>query len=177
MILLVYFPLAWAGLIEEHSLLDEDLPTPLSLAASVAFCMFCEDFVFYWTHRLLHWRVLYPHIHKIHHTYKTTVSITSEYAHPIEYIFSNLAPSGAGPFLLGYRMHCLTVFAWYVVRMSETLDGHGGYEFSWSPFRLIPFSGSSEYHDWHHSENIGNYASFFCIWDTVFNTNHHYFKK
>ena len=35
------------------------------------------------------------------------------------------------------------------MRVMETVDGHCGYEFSWSPYRLLPFSGSSEYHNFH----------------------------
>jgi methylsterol monooxygenase/4-alpha-methyl-delta7-sterol-4alpha-methyl oxidase len=105
-----------------------------------------------------------------------TIGIASEYAHPVEYALGNLLPLSVGPLLLGPKMHILTLFAWYAVRTGETLDGHCGYEFSWSPYRLVPFSGSSEYHDWHHSENIGNYASFFRIWDTVFGTNKDFYK-
>jgi sterol desaturase/sphingolipid hydroxylase (fatty acid hydroxylase superfamily) len=37
-------------------------------------------------------------------------------------------------------------------------------------------SGSAEYHNFHHSHNIGNYSSFFSVWDTVFGTNKHYFE-
>ena len=58
----------------------------------------------------------------------------------------------------------------------ETIDGHCGYEFSWSPYRLLPFSGSSEYHNFHHSHNVGNYGSFFSYWDTFFGTNGDYFR-
>jgi sterol desaturase/sphingolipid hydroxylase (fatty acid hydroxylase superfamily) len=176
MIALLFMTGSHFEVLKEHSMLDEDLPTPLTLAFSITFCMFCEDFAFYWSHRFLHWKVIYPHIHKIHHTYSTTVSIAAEYAHPIEYVLGNMLPASLGPLILGPKMHVITVWAWYSVRIAETLDGHCGYEFSWSPFRLIPFSGSSEYHDWHHSENIGNYSSFFRIWDTVFNTNSHFFK-
>ena len=78
--------------------------------------------------------------------------------------------------ILGERMHLLSVFAWMAIRVGETLDGHCGYEFSFSPFRLIPFSGSAEYHNWHHTENIGNYSSFFQIWDSVFGTNKDFFS-
>jgi len=136
--------------------------------------MFCEDFVFYWSHRTLHHPTLYPYIHKMHHTYNTTVGIAAEYAHPVEFVLGNMLPTAVGPLILGPNIHVLTIFAWYTVRFGETLDGHCGYEFSWSPYRLIPFSGSAEYHDFHHSVNIGNYGSFFCIWDTVFGTNQAY---
>jgi len=58
----------------------------------------------------------------------------------------------------------------------ETADQHSGYEFSWSPYRLIPLSGSANYHNFHHSHNVGNYTSLFTIWDTLCGTNSHYFK-
>jgi len=171
----VYLTLDHFGLLEPHAVAVEDLPSSLTLALTITFCMFCEDFVFYWTHRFLHWKVIYPYIHKMHHTYSTTVGIAAEYAHPVEFLLGNMLPTAIGPLILGPNVHLLTIFAWYTIRFSETLDGHCGYEFSWSPFRLIPFSGSAEYHDWHHSANIGNYGSFFSIWDSVFGTNKAYY--
>lgn len=62
------------------------------------------------------------------------------------------------------------------MRVGESLDSHSGYEFSWSPYRLLPLSGSASYHDFHHSTNIGNYGSYFTFWDTLFKTNTVYFK-
>lgn len=173
----IYMFLSSQGLLEEHSSAIEDLPDTVTLAASIFFFMLCEDFCFYWTHRTLHHKALYPYIHKMHHTHTTTVGIAAEYAHPIEFIFGNMLPTSIGPMILGPSAHMLTIFAWYTVRFGETLDGHCGYEFSWSPYRLIPFSGSAEYHDFHHSVNIGNYGSFFCIWDTVFGTNKVFYKQ
>ena len=105
-----------------------------------------------------------------------SIGIASEYTHPVEYALGNLLPAAIGPILLGPKMHLVSVFAWYAVRVGESLDGHCGYEFSWSPFRLIPFSGSAEYHDFHHSSNVGNYASFFCVWDNIFNTNKDFYE-
>jgi methylsterol monooxygenase/4-alpha-methyl-delta7-sterol-4alpha-methyl oxidase len=104
------------------------------------------------------------------------VSIAAEFSHPLEFIFANLIPTAIGPALLGANMHLVTVFAWYAVRVGETLDGHCGYDFSFSPYRLIPFSGSAEYHDFHHSNNVGNYSSFFSLWDTIFGTNKAYYE-
>lgn len=154
----------------------EDLPDSLTLALTITLFMLMEDFCFYWTHRLLHWRVIYPYIHKMHHTHGTTVGIAAEYAHPVEFVLGNMLPTSVGPALLGPNVHMLTVFAWYMIRFGETLDGHCGYEFSWSPFRLIPFSGSAEYHDFHHAANVGNYGSFFSIWDSVWGTNKAFYE-
>lgn len=47
----------------------EDLPDTWTLMATIAFCMICEDITFHFSHRFLHWRRIYPYIHKIHHTY------------------------------------------------------------------------------------------------------------
>ena len=137
--------------------------------ATIAFCMICEDFAFHFTHRFLHWRRIYPYIHKIHHTYVTSVGIAAEYSHPLEFIFGAVIPGALGGLILGKRMHFCTFLIWGIVRLGETLDGHCGYEFSWSPYRLIPFSTSASYHDFHHSHNMGNYSSFFSFWDTIFN--------
>jgi len=125
---------------------------------------------------MLHHPKLYPHIHKIHHEYNITVSIASEYAHPLEILVANILPTALGAKILGSKMHILTYFMWLVIRVMETCDGHCGYEFSWSPYRLLPLSGSSNYHNFHHYQNVGNYGSFFTLWDTICGTNRHYFK-
>lgn len=154
----------------------ESLPSSLTLLCSVPFFMFVEDLTFSCSHWLLHRKWLYPYIHKMHHTHMTPVGIAAEYAHPIEFIFGNLLPTSLGPLLLGKHCHVFTVMVWYAIRGGETIDGHCGYEFSWSPYRLIPFSGSAEYHDFHHTHNVGNFSSFFSLWDTVWGTNTDFYK-
>lgn len=81
-----------------------------------------------------------------------------------------------GPLFLRDKMHLGTLCFWLILRVFETIDGHCGYEFSWSPYRLLPFSGSAEYHHFHHSHNVGNYSSFFYYWDSLCGTNKPYFK-
>ena len=65
---------------------------------------------------------------------------------------------------------------WIIARTGEAHEAHVGYEFSWSPYRLIPFSTDASYHDYHHSHNIGNYSSQFIFWDTLFGDNKTYRK-
>ena len=164
----------YLGLTDEHSMAVEDLPDVQTFILSLVFFMLVEDFIFYWSHRALHIKAIYPYIHKMHHNHSSTVGIAAEYAHPLEYVFGNMFPTTVGPFILGYKSHFVTILAWYIFRYAENLDGHCGYDFSWSPFRLIPFSSGGEYHDYHHAANLGNYSSLFSIWDTVWGTNKDY---
>ena len=75
---------------------------------TVIFCMVCEDFTFHMAHRALHWKKIYPYIHKIHHRHVTTTGIAAEYAHPIEFVFGNLIPSLVGALILGPNIHLFT---------------------------------------------------------------------
>jgi sterol desaturase/sphingolipid hydroxylase (fatty acid hydroxylase superfamily) len=86
---------------KEMKMTMEDWPSRLVIIKQIIFFMLVEDSVFYWSHRLLHHPRVYPYIHKRHHEYKDTVSIASEYAHPLESILSNTLPTVAGFKLLG----------------------------------------------------------------------------
>ena len=148
----------------------DSLPSSFEIIVQTVFFMLTEDFTFYCAHRFLHNEKIYPYIHKIHHEYTNVVSISSEFCHPLEFIFSNALPTNLGPLLLGKRCHFITFVMWIIMRIGETSDGHCGYEFSWSPYRLLPFSGSSEYHNFHHLNTKGNFSSFFTFWDRILNT-------
>lgn len=95
----------------------------------------------------MHRKWLYPYIHKLHHQHVNPLGIASEYAHPVEFNLGNIVPVMAGPLLLGKYIHMFTFLAWMMIRQAETNDTHSGYDFSFSPFRLIPFTGQAEYHD------------------------------
>jgi len=71
----------------------ESLPGSGTLMGTLAFCMICEDVTFHFVHRFMHWRVIYPYFHKVHHTYQTTIGIAAEYSHPVDFILGSLLPS------------------------------------------------------------------------------------
>eukprot|EP00916_Digyalum_oweni_P003916 GHVL01006984.1.p1 GENE.GHVL01006984.1~~GHVL01006984.1.p1 ORF type:complete len:159 (+),score=23.76 GHVL01006984.1:70-477(+) len=52
-----------------------------------------HETLFYWLHRFLHISYIYKYIHKKHHKYIVSVSIASQYAHPIESIIANILPT------------------------------------------------------------------------------------
>ena len=152
------------------------MPSPMTFASQIMFCMLIEDITFYFSHRLLHHPKIYPSIHKIHHENKVNFCLAAFHTHPIEYIFGNILPMVMGPAFLWHRIHRASVFGWYFVRIVETLECHSGYSFPFSPFRLLPFQLEADYHFFHHNSNVGNYATFFTWWDTVFGTNTEFYK-
>jgi sterol desaturase/sphingolipid hydroxylase (fatty acid hydroxylase superfamily) len=151
--LLVTFPLSALGALYsqnwevEFSFEIEKFPDSFTLLLSICFFMICEDFGCHFTHRILHWRVIYPYIHKIHHTYSNSIGLTAEYTHPLDYLFACTLPGALGALILGKDCHFFTTMVWGFVILGETIDNHSGYEFSWSPYRLIPFTTSARYHD------------------------------
>ena len=142
--------------------------------ASIIFLILCEDLTFHFAHKFLHQKWIYPYIHKKHHDYHVTVSISSDYSHPAEFYIAGLLPSSVGGLLLGNSVHLSTMLMFGLMRTFESIDGHTGYEFPWSPYRMLPFSASTEYHDYHHSHNVGNYSSFFTVLDTLFGCDRDY---
>jgi sterol desaturase/sphingolipid hydroxylase (fatty acid hydroxylase superfamily) len=106
-----------------------------------------------------------------------SISLASEFSHPVDYFITGLIPSSVGNAILGPNMHYFGYLVWVFIRVSETNSGHCGYDFPWNPYSLIPFSTTSPYHDFHHSKNVGNYSSLFRTWDTIFGTNKVYFES
>ena len=106
--------------------------------------MVIEDFFFFLAHSALH-RPQFYWIHKRHHEYNVTVSIAAEYCHPLEFFLANMLPTAMGFKVLSMvgEVHMATIMLWTFIRVWETSDGHCGYEWSWSVFRLLPMSGSS----------------------------------
>jgi 4-alpha-methyl-delta7-sterol-4alpha-methyl oxidase len=155
----------------------ERIPSAPLVFAQVIISTLLEDFIFYFMHRLLHHPKLYSKVHKKHHSFYNVFHMSAVYAHWLEFIIANLMPLFAGAILLGPKMHMVSLVTFIMFRMIETHETHSGYEFPWSPFKILPFSTDSAYHNYHHLKNIGNYSSFFMTWDSIFQTNKNYFKE
>jgi len=179
--ILVITPLAgfanyFTGIPVNHDFSVEGIPTIYKFVAQNFFCVFVLDFLFHMNHRLFHHPFVYKRLHKIHHEYKVSIFCATVYCHPIEMLVCNIFPSIAGPLILGKSMHVTAVTGWLIPIGVGSIVDHCGYEFTWSPFRLVPFTCDYGYHVFHHSHNVGNFSTFFHFWDTILGSNNKYYQ-
>jgi len=154
----------------------EELPSLAKFLFQMFWMMIMEDFSFYFSHKLLHHPKLYPHIHKVHHESKSTISLSAIATHPVEYLLGNVIPTSLGLLLCPGRIHITTMTLFVYARIVDTVEGHSGYDLPYTMTRWIPLTVTSNYHNYHHLVNIGNYASQFVIWDSIFGSNKEYYE-
>lgn len=116
-----------------------DLPSAVEVARDLAVSALAREALFYYAHRVFHWRPLYRRFHKTHHKFTAPVAFASQYAHPLEHVLANTLPIVLPPALL--RSHVLTFWLFLAYQLVETATVHSGYDF---------FHGLARKHDRHH---------------------------
>ena len=131
-----------------------------------------NEMLFYSGHRLLHTPALYARIHKQHHSYKNTRSFAAEYAHVVEDVLTAYMPFLAGLVLMSAHFHI--VFCWFLLRLTETYEGHSGYCLRDSVLGRLGLSHwrQAVFHDHHHTVNMGNFG--WELLDYIFGTMDHW---
>lgn len=131
--------------------------------------LFVEDFTFYFFHLLLHTQWFYRNVHKKHHDANMVVCWATLDNHWLETFFSGVTTFSGG-WVLGRRMHFVSLMVFASLRVWESHDVHSGYKLPFSLFNLFPFMVDPPYHDFHHSANSGNYSMTLKFWDWYFGT-------
>ncbi len=149
------------------------LPAWWVLLLQLLFCIYLDDFLYYWMHRAMHGRFLLKRVHGLHHRVLAPWAITGHYMHPLEYVLTGTL-AFLGPALLG--AHVALLWIWIVFRQWEAAEGHCGYALPFSPTRFLPGSHGALHHDFHHARVRGNYAGFLPLWDRVFKTTVHNYQ-
>jgi len=116
------------------------IPDIYTIIIDIIMFIFIIEILFYYSHRLLHIPYLYKKIHSIHHKYTAPNALISLYAHPIEYIISNILPVMIGPLLC--KSHIITIWIWILISLFNAMTVHSGYK--------IFFIPNSTKHDYHH---------------------------
>lgn len=177
--------------------MDGPLPSIPSMVFELVFYLFCNETMSYWVHRALHHRWFYKSIHKKHHTFARSVGVAAEYSHPVESALNGVIPLFIGPILFslcgnhlakaapaifavsgghGHGTHYGFLATWVAARTLDTVNAHSGYQFPAfiAPFNNLLGCGGAEFHDFHHSHNIGNYGAVTYLWDYVCGTDKAY---
>lgn len=143
----------------------EHWPTLMENTRNMILLALFHEFGFYSTHRIMH---TYPSLykyHKVHHEYKMNTTLASQHNHPIDFILSIGGPALLAVFIV--NPHSSTLFQFTVWTMVANLDDHVGYSFPWSPVRWFPFSAATDEHEFHHSKNLGCFASKLSIYNSL----------
>ncbi|KAL7017925.1 hypothetical protein ACKWTF_010569 [Chironomus riparius] len=154
----VYYAFKWRGFPNIYILPN---------ITTVMITCFINDHIYdianYTVHRTLHHKLLYKHIHKMHHEFISSIAIALIHAHPIEHLFSNIFPIAIVPFVL--RCHISTAWIWVMVLLASSIIEHSGYH--------LPFINSTEFHDFHHVKFDSNYSTL-GLMDRIFGTDKAY---
>ncbi|KAM4607454.1 cholesterol 25-hydroxylase-like protein [Polymixia lowei] len=147
-------------------------PELCAVVRDVLACLLLFDSQYFVWH-LLHHKVpwLYQSFHKEHHRYTATFSLTTEHSGVWETLSLSFFAT-VSPALLG--CHPLTEMLFFTLNIWLSVEDHSGYDFPWSPHRLVPFGlyGGAPHHDLHHLKFKVNYAPYFTHWDRLFGTLH-----
>ncbi|XP_059469048.1 fatty acid hydroxylase domain-containing protein 2-like [Neocloeon triangulifer] len=125
------------------------LPSIVSVFFQLGVYTAIREITFYYSHRMMHHRWIYKHIHKQHHEWTAPIAMITLSCHPLEHLFGNIVPLSLGPVVLG--SHPLVHWMWFVLVTAFPVSKHSGYH--------LPLLPSPEFHDYHHmtnSECFGN---------------------
>lgn len=125
------------------------------------------DFLFYVQHYCMHTKWMYKHIHFEHHLFRQTFPLASEAGHYIDSL-----TLGVCILLSAYFVNPKTIQSIYTsiaILRWHSVESHCGYDLGF--YRLsFGLLSSSPVHATHHTRVVGNYGTFFTIWDRLFGT-------
>lgn len=132
----------------------------------------CDEVFFFAGHWLLHRKLVYKHIHKMHHKFKVTSAWTSFYAHPLDNLFVMWAALGAPaammrhgwvrcsvPVVVLFMFAAVVTFicSHHTVRQGKGKGGKAG---------VVAGTGHLQHH-LHFNVNYGNFTMFDAWFDTL----------
>lgn len=126
-----------------------------------------HDSYYYFAHRAMHSKLLFRHVHRVHHEFTNPTPFASYAFHPFEAVIE-LAIIGA--LLLVMPIHPLAVATYYVIFTALNIVSHLGFELY--PAWVSRWFITSAHHNLHHTRVVGHYMLLFNIWDRALGTNY-----
>jgi sterol desaturase/sphingolipid hydroxylase (fatty acid hydroxylase superfamily) len=152
----------------------ERLPTFIDFCSQIVILFLISELTFYFDHTLMHTRYLYKYVHKWHHEYNQPLAPIAHYLHPVEAALECARFAVVAFILFGSRIHFISGLFELLQINIVSLQSHSGYAFPWEFWGNFPGTTGADSHDFHHSHNIGNYASSFAFLDYLFGTDKAY---
>ena len=139
---------------------------------SIVGAILLHDTYFYWTHRLMHHRALFPLFHRVHHLSNNPSPWASYSFAPAEAVVE----AGIFPVtVMLLPIHPLAFGLFMMWQIVFNVSGHTGFEFHprWLMDTPLGFLlNTPTNHVMHHEKMHGNYGLYFNVWDRVMGTNH-----
>ena len=132
---------------------------------------------FYWAHRAMHSKLLFKHVHLVHHRSINPTPFAAYSFHPIEAVLEGLYLLIFTMVIPSYR-YMVLFHTFYAMLLN--IYFHTGYEFFPKNFlrgRITKWINTSTHHNMHHSKTHGNYSLYFNFWDRILGTNHPEYQK
>lgn len=130
---------------------------------------FVLDFFYYWFHRTMHSRLLWP-MHELHHSDENMNALTAQRGHILETLVSPVFLTF--PMAILFRLPALDIAILSLIPQAYHFLSHANIRLSYGPLWWLLIS--PDYHRIHHSieprHRDKNYANWFPIWDIMFGT-------
>jgi len=149
---------------------DFQIAGPAYALAMLPAVIVAQDAYFYWTHRLMHHRLLFKRFHLLHHR---SISPTPWAAYA--FAVPEAVVQGAFlPLMLCFvPLHAVTIFAWMAVQIVRNVMGHAGVEVhpkGMARSRWFGWNNTTTHHDMHHQTGRHNFGFYFTWWDRLMGT-------
>lgn len=142
------------------------------LLFTIVLVLLIHDTYFYWGHRFMHLKNIYPHVHLVHHKSINPTPWAAFCFHPWEAIIE----AAVIPLIIFFiPVHYITIIVFFIFMTILNVSGHTGYELFPSGFtksKWLGWNNTSTHHNMHHSLFNCNYGLYFNFWDKWMGTNH-----
>ncbi len=133
------------------------------LPLSFVLALFAIDAGLYYSHRLLHNRFFFRHVHRIHHRYVAPTIFTTTAMHPIEFLtFTFFLALPAFVIPMHASVYIAVIGYTYLIGMID----HAGIRVRWK----LPLHSDNRFHDEHHLYFHCNYGHHTALFDRLHGT-------
>jgi sterol desaturase/sphingolipid hydroxylase (fatty acid hydroxylase superfamily) len=144
---------------------------------SLPILLVVHDAYFYFTHRMMHHKLLFKVFHKVHHNSTDPTPLAAFSFHPLETIVE-----GGIFFLIAFLIpvHLSMFFIFVILSLVLNVKGHLGYEFFPRYYlrnKYMSWFLPTTHHNMHHKYYNSNYGLYFSWWDKILKTEHRAYQE